>query len=171
MGRLNLMLTPPPVVSGSYVIDGLLAGRLDVVRSAVAQMVLPVACVAILFAAPAFKHVRAVTIDVVRSDPLRFARVQGLAPRLIRHIVRRNTAATVVTFIGAELTGLLGVMSIVEYVFSWGGLGQWGINAIIQGDFNVVQGYVLALALFATAVLFIADALVFALDHRTRNSG
>ena len=48
MGRLSLMLTPPPDVTGSYLIDGLIARDWEVVYSAAAQMVLPVLSVAII---------------------------------------------------------------------------------------------------------------------------
>ena len=40
-GRLSAMLPPPPFVTGSVVVDGLLAGRIDVVASSLRHLVLP----------------------------------------------------------------------------------------------------------------------------------
>jgi hypothetical protein len=66
-------------------------------------------------------------------------------------------------FVCGELTGLIGSVSLIEYVFSWNGVGQYGLDAIVRGDFNVVQGYVLLLALFSVAVFLVGDLVVFAL--------
>ena len=41
-----------------------------------------------------------------------------------------------------------------------------GLEAIIKGDFAVVQGYVLVLALFSVAVFLVVALLVLALDPR-----
>ena len=70
------------------------------------------------------------------------------------------------TFVGTELTGLVGTVSLIEYVFAWGGLGQYGLNAIVAGDFAAVQGYVLVLALFSVIVFLVIDLLVVVLEPR-----
>jgi peptide/nickel transport system permease protein len=81
-------------------------------------------------------------------------------------MVLRNSMVPVVTFVGTELAGLVGTTALIEYVFAWGGLGQFGLNAIIQGDFAVVQGYVLMLALFSVLVFLVVDLLVMLLEPR-----
>lgn len=45
-GRLDTFLTPPVPVTGLYVIDGLLAGNMDVVTSALHHLLLPALCLA-----------------------------------------------------------------------------------------------------------------------------
>ena len=166
MGRLNLMLSPPPRVTGSYVVDALLSGQPDVARSAFDQLVLPAICVALATAAPVVSQVRAIVLGVLRSDHIGYARAQGLPRRMVARIALRGAATPVVTFVGAELAGLVGTASIIEYVFAWGGLGQFGLEAILKGDFAVVQGYVLMLALFSVAVFLVVDLLVLALEPR-----
>lgn len=166
MGRLALMLTPPPTVTGSYLIDALLAADLAAARSAFAQLVLPVACIAIISAAPTIKQTRAIALEVLASEYVRYARALGLGRDAIRRIVLRNAATPVVTFIGTELAGLVGTTALIEYVFAWGGVGQYGLNAIIQGDFAVVQGYVLLLALFSVAVFLAVDVVVILIEPR-----
>jgi len=166
MGRLSLMLSPPPRITGSYLIDGLIAGDLEAAHSAFAQLVLPVLCIAIISAAPIIKQTRAITLEVLASDYIRYARAQGLEPAMIGRMALRNAATPVVTFLGTELTGLVGTTALIEYVFAWGGLGQWGLNAIITGDFAAVQGYVLALALFSVIVFLLVDLAVLLLEPR-----
>lgn len=166
IGRIGLIVTPPDPITGSYLIDSLLQAEWEAAHSAFSHLVLPVICVVIIAAAPIIKHTRAIALEVVSSDTVRYARASGLSDRLVRRIVMRNATVPVVTFVGTELTGLVGTVSLIEYVFAWGGLGQYGLNAIIAGDFAAVQGYVLVLALFSVLVFLIIDLLVVVLEPR-----
>jgi ABC-type dipeptide/oligopeptide/nickel transport system permease component len=76
----------------------------------------------------------------------------------------------ILTYIGTEVTGLVGTMSLIEYVFAWGGLGQYGLNAIISGDFTAVQGYVLVLAVFSVLVFIVIDFVVYLIEPRSELS-
>ena len=98
----------------------------------------------------------------------RYARAMGVQPRQQRKIVLRNASVPIITFVGSELVGLVGTTSLIEYVFAWGGVGQLGLNAIIRGDFAVVQAYVLTLGLFSVLVFLVVDILVMVLEPRSR---
>jgi len=74
---------------------------------------------------------------------------------------------SLITFVGTEITGLVGTMSLIEYVFAWGGLGQYGLNAIVRGDFTAVQGYVLTLALFSVLVFLVVDIIIAIIEPRS----
>ena len=170
IGRISLLISPPPDITGSYLIDGLLTARWEAAWSAASQLVLPVACLAIVSAAPIIKQTRAIAIEVLASDTVRYAHACGLPERTMRKLVLRNSAVPVLTFVGTEVTGLVGTMSLIEYVFAWGGLGQYGLNAIIRGDFTAVQGYVLALALFSVLVFLVIDIVVHLIEPRSELS-
>jgi ABC-type dipeptide/oligopeptide/nickel transport system permease component len=169
MGRISLMATPPPRVTGSYLIDGLIAGDHEAAWSAASQLILPVLCLAIISAAPIIKQTRAVALDVSASDYIRYARAQGLPQSEVSGMVFRNARVPILTFLGTELTGLIGTTALIEYVFAWGGLGQYGLNAIISGDFSAIQGYVFALAVFSILVFLIVDLIVLAIEPRARS--
>ncbi|MBU6378257.1 MAG: ABC transporter permease [Gammaproteobacteria bacterium] len=170
MGRISLIATPPPRITGSYLIDGLIARDAEVAWSAAAQLVLPVLCIAIISAAPILKQTRAVAVEVSGSDYIRYARAQGLSEREVSRMVLRNARVPILTFLGTELTGLVGTTSLIEYVFAWGGLGQYGLNAIISGDFAAIQGYVFFLALFSVLVFLIIDLIVLVIEPRARGT-
>ena len=167
MGRIAMDLVAPAMVTGSTLVDSLFAGNWPATRSALAQLVLPVACFTLLAAAPIIKHTRAIAIDIMGSDYVRFARANGFSQATIRRIALRNALAPVLTFLGTELTSLLAAAALIEYIFSWGGMGQWGLNAILLGDFAVVQGYVLTLALFSVLVFLIIDLAVLLIEPRS----
>jgi len=166
IGRISLMVSPPDFVTGSYAIDALLTGNWQALRSALSHMVLPVVCLAIVSAAPIIKHTRAIALEVLSSDAIRYARASGLPAQIVRKVVLKNSATPVLTFVGTEVTGLVGTMSLIEYVFAWGGLGQYGLNTIVRGDFTAVQGYVLSLALFSVIVFLVIDFVVFLIEPR-----
>jgi peptide/nickel transport system permease protein len=168
MGRLPIAEFPPATVTGSIAIDALLAGDRGAARGALHQLMLPVLIFAAIIAAPIVKQTRAIAIEVLSGEAVRFARASGLAPRTVRRIVLRNSIVPILTFIGSELTAMLAAVSLLELIFAWGGLGQWGLHAILVGDFAAVQGYVLVLALFSILVFLVVDAAVLLLEPRSQ---
>jgi peptide/nickel transport system permease protein len=167
MGRISLEVIAPPAVTGSTLVDSLIAGNWAAARSAAAQLVLPVSCFTLLAMAPIIKHTRAIAIEIFGADYMRFARASGFSRATLRRMALRNALSPVLTFLGTEITSLLAAASLIEYIFSWGGLGQLGLNAILQGDFAVVQGYVLTLALFSVIVFVAVDLAVLVLEPRS----
>ncbi|MFM9881561.1 MAG: ABC transporter permease [Burkholderiales bacterium] len=167
MGRIGLEVIAPAVVTGSVLLDSLLAGNWAALRSGAGQLILPVACFTLVAAAPTIKQTRAIAIEILGSDYIRFARASGFSRGTIRRMALRNALAPILTFLGTEITSLLAAASLIEFIFSWGGLGQLGLNAILQGDFAVVQGYVLALALFSVVVFLVVDLAVLLLEPRS----
>lgn len=167
MGRLGLEFATPGTITGSTFLDSLLVGNWDAARSAFQQLILPVACFTLVAAAPVIKQTRAIAIEIMGSDYIRQARASGLSHRMLRKIALRNALVPVITFLGTEITSMLAAASLIEFIFAWGGLGQWGLNAILQGDFAVVQGYVLTLALASVVIFLIVDLAVLVLEPRT----
>ncbi|MBJ3775579.1 ABC transporter permease [Acuticoccus mangrovi] len=166
IGRISMMVIPPPTVTGSYLVDSIIAGDWEATRSALGHLVLPVVSIAIISAAPIIKQTRAIAVEIYSGDAVRYAKACGLPDRQVRKIVMRNATVPILTFVGTEITGLVGTASLIEFVFAWGGLGQYGLNAIVNGDFAAVQGYVLALALFSVVVFLVVDLLVVLLEPR-----
>ncbi len=166
MGRLGLEFAAPAMITGSAFLDCVIAGNWVAASSALQQLILPVACFTLVTAAPIIKQTRAIAIEIVGSDYIRQARASGLTDRTLRRIAMRNALVPVVTFLGTELTSLLAAASLIEFIFAWGGLGQWGLNAILQGDFAIVQGYVLTLALASVVVFLVVDLAVLVLEPR-----
>lgn len=167
MGRLSFEVLPPPKIIGVALWDSILSGNWPAARSAFSQLILPVTCFTIIATAPIIKTTRAVAVEIMGSDFIRYARACGFSKSRIRRMALRSALVPVITFIGTELTSLLSAASLIELIFSWGGLGHWGLNAILTGDFAVVQGYVLTLALASVVIFLIVDLLVLVLEPRS----
>jgi ABC-type dipeptide/oligopeptide/nickel transport system permease component len=166
MGRLDLMITAPKVVTGSYLIDALIAGDMTAAWSAAGRLVLPCGVVAIVFAAPLVKQTRAIALDVMASDYVRYARAMGLPAKMMRSMIWRNSVVPVLTYGASELTAMFGAAAVLELIFSWGGVSQFGLTAILRGDFAVVQGYVLMMCVISIVIFAIADLIVHKLEPR-----
>ena len=69
---------------------------------------------------------------------------------------------------GRSIGSLLGGTSVVEVIFSYPGLGNLAVSAITSSDYNLIQGYVLWLALIYMVINLIVDASYVYIDPRMR---
>ena len=84
LGRLDVYYSAPPHWTGFYLIDSLIAGDLGTFRAALAQLVLPVAALAIFSLAPLARITRAGMLAALGSEFIRTARASGLPRRTHR---------------------------------------------------------------------------------------
>src|SRR3984885_11582906 len=118
VGRLSFLYSPPPTVTGFYLIDSLIARDFEIFRAAAAQLVLPVATLAIFSLAPIARMTRASMLAVLASDFVRTARAGGLPGRtVVITYAFRNAMLPVVTTLGMVFSFLLGANVLVEKVF------------------------------------------------------
>jgi len=172
IGRLSFLYSPPPAVTGFYLIDSLIARDFEVFRAAAAQLVLPVATLAIFSLAPIARMTRASMLSVLASDFVRTARAGGLPSRtVIITYAFRNAMLPVVTTLGMVFSFLLGANVLVEKVFAWPGIGSYAVEALITSDFAPVQGFVLAMAVLYVLLNLMIDILYGLIDPRIRIEG
>ena len=168
MGRLDLAVLAPDRVTGSYMIDALLAGDLDTFRSALSQLFLPVLTLGIVTAIPVLKTTRSSVAQLNESDFVRFAAAKGLpSGRIARHLLRA-ALPQIVTALGPLSGALLGGTVLIEVVFAWGGAGQYAVSAVLNADINAALGFILATAVLSLAIHLAVDLASLALDPRTR---
>ena len=94
---------------------------------------------------------------------MRTARAKGLAERLVlvRHAVK-NSLIPIITMLGLQVAYMLGGAVVVENVFAWNGVGRLAVQAILQRDFPMIQGFVL---MFAVIVMFGASYTLKRNEH------
>jgi peptide/nickel transport system permease protein len=172
LGRLDIFYSPPPQVTGFYLIDSLIARDVEVFRAALAQLVLPALTLAVFSLAPIARMTRASMLAVLSSDFVRTARASGLSPRtVIVTYAFRNAMLPVVTTLGMVFSFLLGANVLVEKVFAWPGIGSYTIEALIASDYAPVQGFVLTMAVLYVALNLMIDLLYGVIDPRVRMEG
>ena len=169
LGRLDVFFSPPPQVTGFYLIDSLIAGDLELFWPSLKQLILPALTLGIFSLAPIARMTRASMLAVLASDFVRTARASGLSPyTVIVTYAFRNAMIPVVTTLGMVFSFLLGANVLVEKVFAWPGIGSFAVEALIASDFAPVQGFVLTMAIMYVALNLIIDILYGLIDPRVR---
>jgi dipeptide transport system permease protein len=169
LGRLDVFYSPPPQVTGFYLIDSAIAGDGELFVASLKQLILPAATLGIFSLAPIARMTRASMLAVLASDFVRTARASGLAPyTVIVTYAFRNAMIPVVTTLGMVFSFLLGANVLVEKVFAWPGIGSFAVEALIASDFAPVQGFVLTMAVMYVALNLLIDILYGLIDPRVR---
>jgi len=98
-----------------------------------------------------------------------FGRAGGLPKgKLVFQYTIRNAMLPQITGLALALGQLLSGALVVEYVFSYPGLGMLLYQAITQGDYNLTMGItMLSIMVIATGVLII-DLMYPLFDPRVR---
>ena len=91
--------------------------------------------------------------------------------RVIFSHVLPNALLSIITMFGMSVGGVLGGATIVETVFSYQGVGKMAADAVTSRDYNLIQAYVVWMALIFVAVNLGVDILYRVLDPRLRLGG
>jgi len=167
LGRLDPMFSPPPGVTGLYLVDALLVGDGALWWACTKQIVLPTLTMAIFVLAPIARMTRASMLQVLSSDFVRTARASGLSTTTVRiRYALRNALLPVVTTLGMVFGFMLGSSVIVEKVFGWPGVGSYAIDALTASDYAPVQGFVLAMGVLFVLLNLAVDVLYTLIDPR-----
>ena len=169
LGRLDAFSTPPPRVTGLFLVDSALAADGVTFAATARQLVLPAVTLGLFAMAPIARMTRAAMLGVLGSDFVRTARASGLAPRtvLVTYALR-NALLPVVTLLGMVFSFLLGANVLVEKVFAWPGVGSYALEALIASDYAPVQGFVLLMATLYVFLNLAVDVLYGLIDPRVR---
>jgi len=167
LGRLDPMYSPPPQLTGLYLIDALLIGDVPLWWASFKQLILPTVTMALFVLAPIARMTRASTLSVLSSDFIRTARASGLTSTtvLIRYALR-NALLPVVTTLGMVFGFMLGSSVVIEKVFGWPGVGSYAIDALTASDYAPVQGFVLAMGVLFVLLNLAIDVLYTLIDPR-----
>ncbi len=166
-GRLDVWNIPPPTVTGLYVVDSLLDGNPSLALAALLHLILPAVTLSFGTIALLTRMIRASMLDVLSQDYIRTARSKGLRGRVVlfRHAFR-NTLVTSVTVVGLLTGYLLSGDFLVETVFSWPGIGNYGVNAAVNSDFPAIIGVTMLVAAVYVIVNLLVDLAYPLLDPR-----
>lgn len=134
-------------------------------------LVLPAFTVGTALAAILARQTRASLIEVLDEPYITAAHARGLRPDrvLFKHALR-NALLPVLTVGTAQFGAVLSGAVITEKIFERPGLGTLFLDAFFDRDIPVVQGCVLAVAIFYVLVNLAVDLLYGVVDPRVRLS-
>jgi peptide/nickel transport system permease protein len=112
---------------------------------------------------------RSSMIDVLSQDYMRTARAKGLLPATVVVVhALKNAMIPFVTMAAVQFGYMIGIQVTIEYIFAVPGMGSAVLNAVVNRDFPVIQGFTLVIALFFLFANILADVLYAFLDPRIR---
>lgn len=84
---------------------------------------------------------------------------KGFNKRKLIKEALRNTVIPIFTTLSMSFASSVGGMLITERIFSWPGIGNFGMNAVMTQDYPAVQAYVLVITFIVVIVNFLSDIL------------
>jgi peptide/nickel transport system permease protein len=134
-----------------------------------AGLVLPIATLTLVTCALFSRYMRSSAIENLAQDYIRTVRAKGLGQMAVlsRHLLR-NSLIPVVTLVGLSLPSILTFGLIVEQLFNFPGIGLAYYNAAVNGDYPVVFGVTVLVALATVLGNLFADVAYAVLDPRVR---
>lgn len=112
---------------------------------------------------------RATMLEVLSEDYMKTARAKGVSPfKVIFKHGFANAIIPVVTIIGLDFASYLSGSVLTEKVFSWPGLGNHLVTAIVQRDYPVINATVLLFSFIFIFINLLVDLLYAYLDPRIR---
>lgn len=163
--RLDLDL-----VSSFYLLEALVTGRFKLVGHLLTHMIMPAAALALPLAAIITRVMKGALQEAMLQDYIVLARIKGFSkPRIVLQEALRNAVVPVLSLTGVQFTFLVGGTVIVERIFSYPGIGNMAIDAVINRDLPLIQGLVLAFACLFILINLAVDLLTILLNPRLRH--
>ena len=155
--------------TGYFVLDSILTGNMEALKSSLLHLVLPSVTLGAPVAAVIARVLRSSMLETLRSDYVTLARSKGVAEWwvVIKHALR-NAMIPTVTVVGLQVGILLGGNMVIETVFGWPGLGRMVVKAIFDRDFPLIQGAVMIYAFTFVMANLIVDVMYTYLNPRIR---
>ncbi|MHB1570736.1 MAG: ABC transporter permease, partial [Solirubrobacteraceae bacterium] len=136
------------------------------------MVILPTATLVIAVTPYISRIMRASMVEVLESDYVTMARLKGLPDRTViwRHAVP-NAIVPAIQVSALQLAYLAGGIVVVEYVFSYPGIGSALVDAVGNRDMPVVQALALIMAAVYVVVNLAADLITILVTPRLRTAG
>lgn len=170
-GRIGVA-NPPAGPTGMLTVDGLLAGRFDVVVDAAHHLILPAAVLAVGPAVAIGRVLRSSLLSDANSDYARTARAKGLSETrvMVGHVLR-NCVGAALSMTGLQVGLMFAGVLVIEQVFGWPGIGQYIAQSIPVADFPAIAGVTLVLGVLYVVINTAVDLLQAAADPRIAITG
>ncbi len=136
-----------------------------------AHLILPAFSLGFALSAVISRITRGGMIEALNQDYIRTAKAIGVSKRkILLKYALKNAIIPVVTITGLQFGALLGGVIIIEYIFSWPGIGLLLIPAIMRRDYPLVQGCILFIAVIYIILNTIVDIVYTYIDPRIKYS-
>lgn len=110
-------------------------------------------------------YIRALTIEILKSDYIFFARARGLDnKKILRYYILPNLYPPVITLLGLSLPGIIGGSVILETIFSIDGMGLLFYQSALSHDYPLIMGILIIGAFLTLIGNMFADLILLKLN-------
>lgn len=110
---------------------------------------------------------RASMLDVLTQDYIRTAYAKGLSSRSVVMVhALRNALIPLVTMTAIQFGYLIGITITIEFIFAIPGMGSALLEAVVNRDIPVIQGFTLFIAVVFIVTNLVADLVYTLVDPR-----
>jgi peptide/nickel transport system permease protein len=150
-------------------IDAIIHGDFQVAASNFIHLILPAITVAFTSLAVVIRMTRSSTIDAMQQEYIKTVRIKGIPEKyVIKYHAQKNAMIPVVTVIGIMFATFLSGVVLVEYVFSYPGIGGWIVQAFIADNLAGIMGANLVFGIILVTVNIVVDIIYLFLDPRIK---
>lgn len=110
-------------------------------------------------------YIRALTVEILKSDYIFFAKARGLSNKIIlKNYILPNLYPPVITLLGLSLPGIIGGSVILETIFSIDGMGLLFYQSALSHDYPVIMGILIIGAFLTLLGNMFADLVLLKLN-------
>ncbi len=150
-------------------VDAILHGDWAIAWNAFLHVLLPAFSLTLALLAGIIRILRASMLEALEQDYVRLARAKGVPERMVNNFhAKKNALLPTVTSYGYLVSGLFGGAVVIEYIFTFKGIGWWTTFAFLRFDVAVVMGSTLVFGLILVVTTLLLDVLYAFLDPRIR---
>jgi oligopeptide transport system permease protein len=172
---LSLVVIAVPIFVLAFVLQYVVGVQLQWAKPTVSSkatftdLILPAIVLGLVSFAYVLRLTRTSVAENANADYVRTATAKGLSrPRVVRVHILRNSMIPVVTYLGADLGGLMGGAVVTEQIFNIPGIGNTLFKALTLGDAPTVVSIVSLMVLIFCLANLLVDLLYAWLDPRIR---
>ena len=168
-GALSPHVSPPKPVTNFLILDSILEGNWNTFIDAVAHIFMPSLALALGVFGYVTRLLRVSILEVMRTNYIRTARAKGLDENAIffKHALR-NAMIPVVTISSLISTWLLTSTLFAETIFSYPGVGQYAVQALLGLDYPSILAITIVFAVMIVVINLAADILYAVVNPEIR---
>lgn len=165
-GRLDPSLSTEFATS-FYLVESLVTLRFAVFVDVLSHMIMPMLALGLPLSAVIVRTLKEALLEAMVQDYVLLARLKGMSNlRLVLQEALRNAIGPTLTLTGVQFTFMIGGTVIVERIFSYPGIGNMAIDAVINRDLPLIQGLVLMFGLLFIVINILVDMLAAVFNPR-----
>ncbi len=170
-GRIDV-LYEIPFVTGLYLVDVWFAEeKIQAFLNVLHHLLLPSLTLGTIPLAFIVRMTRSSVLETVSKDFIRTAKGKGLSfYKVFFHHALVNALIPIITVVGFLMGTLLTGAILTETVFSWPGVGQWLVQAVLSRDYPVIKGGVLLISFIIIGINIAVDVIYIKADPRMKNA-